>query len=183
MSKQINLSNKKAVLIIAFHNFQDQEYQLTRQELESAGVKVKVASLSLGQAKGKFGEQVKIDMLVDQIDVNQFDAVVFIGGPGMAMYAHDIKLMKLARLAISQNKILAAICISPEILANAGILQGKQATVWSSAEYQQSIKMLEAGGANYINQPVVLDGKIITANGPMSAKQFGQMIVKQLSFN
>ena len=181
MSKQINLSHKKAILIIAFKDFQDQEYQQTRQELESAGVKVKVASSSLGKANGKFGAQVNIDMLIKQVDINQFDTVVFIGGPGMSAYLRHPGALNLARSTVSQKKILAAICIAPEILANAGVLQGRQATVWSSPDYQQPIQVLRKGGARYLDQAVVIDGQIITANGPASAKDFGRAIVKQLS--
>ena len=181
MSKQISLSHRKAILIIAFQDFQDQEYQQTRQELELVGIEVKVASSSLGIANGKFGAQVNIDMLIKQIDVNQFDAVVLIGGPGMTAYLRHPGLFNLARSIVNQKKILAAICIAPEILANAGVLQGKQATVWSSLDYQQPIQILKKGGARYLDQSVVIDEQIITANGPASAKDFGKAIVQQLS--
>ncbi len=60
-------------------------------------------------------------------------------------------------------------------------MQGKQATVWSSPDYQQPIQILKKGGARYLDQSVVIDEQIITANGPASAKDFGKAIVQQLS--
>jgi len=70
--------------------------------------------------------------------------------------------------------VLAAICLAPAILAKAGILKGKKATVWEGARNK-----VVAGGAAYREGPVVIDGKIITANGPSAAAQFGKSI-KQL---
>ena len=83
---------------------------------------------------------------------------------------------------VKQNKVLAAICISPIILTKAGVLKGKKATVWSSPLDKSWIKVLqESGQAIYQEEDVVVDGKIITANGPAAAGRFGQAIVEVLA--
>ena len=75
---------------------------------------------------------------------------------------------------------MAAICIAPEILAKAGVLKEKKATVWSSSIDQGPVEFLENEGAEHVEEPVVVDGKIITGNGPEAATEFGQKIVEVL---
>jgi protease I len=87
----------------------------------------------------------------------------------------------LAKETIEKDKILAAICISPVILANAGVLKGKKATVWSSPLDKNPIRILKNGGAIYKDALVVVDGKIVTANGPEAAKEFGEALVSLLT--
>jgi len=73
------------------------------------------------------------------------------------------------------GKIVAAICIAPEILAEAGLLSGKKATAWSG-----SLEKLRAKGAKVENAPVVSSGRIITGNGPGAARAFGRAIAEAL---
>ncbi|RJP34563.1 MAG: hypothetical protein C4536_02525 [Actinobacteria bacterium] len=74
------------------------------------------------------------------------------------------------------GKMVAAICIAPVILAKAGILQGVEATVSPGMEGE-----LTAGGAILVEQPVVVDGNIITGWGPDAAVEFAQEVNKALS--
>ena len=185
MNKEVkNFSEaKKIVMIIAFQGFQDIEYANTRAEIEKRGYDITVVSSSLGEATGKFGKRVAVDNLLNEVSVDEYDAVVFIGGPGAAEYIDNGTAHNLAKEAIKKNKVLAAICIAPDILAKAGVLKGKKATVWSSIIDRRPIKILEDNGAIYVDRPVVVDGKIITANGPSAAKEFGETITKLLSNN
>ncbi len=175
-----NLAHKTAVLIIAFNGFQDREYEVTRGVLEEAGVKVIVASSALGRATGKSGSLVEVDSTLDEVAVESLDALVFIGGPGAKEYFNNKTAHFLVREAVERNKILAAICIAPEILAKAGVLTGKQATVWSSFVDRSTVEALKRGGAIYLDQEVVVDGLIVTANGPAAAEKFGLAIVDLL---
>ncbi len=175
------ISSKKAVLIIAFEGFQDFEYDETRRILESSGVEVTVASSKKGSAVGKLGQQVEVDLTLDQVKPDDFDAIVFIGGPGASEYESDPLAHKLAQLAMEQNKVLGAICLAPTILAKAGVLENKRATVWSDPLAQEMIEILKSQGADYTDEAVVIDGKLITANGPSAAKEFGQKIVEALN--
>ncbi len=166
---------KKAVMIIAHKDFRDEEFLQPKEILEKNGVSVTVASSSLSEAKGVLGAKVKPDILFNQINMNDFDAAVFIGGGGASQYWNDPAAHKIARDAIANNRILAAICIAPVTLAKAGVLKGKRATVWPSESGQ-----LTAEGANYTSKNVEKDGKIITAAGPHAAKEFGEELVKAL---
>jgi len=167
---------RKAVMIIAQENFRDEELLEPKKVLEEAGIDVKIASLSKQVARGMLGAKVIPDMTLQDIDVQEFDAIIFIGGSGSSIYWDDPSAHKIAQQALSSNKILAAICIAPVTLARAGLLKDKKATVWSSEAGR-----LKQGGAIYTAKDVEKDGNIITASGPDVASEFGNQIVKALS--
>jgi protease I len=66
------------------------------------------------------------------------------------------------------------------ILAKAGVLKDKKATVWTSSLDRGPVKILKENGAEFVNEKVVRDGKIITANGPAAATEFGEKILENL---
>jgi len=165
----------KAVMIIAQGNFRDEELLEPKKILEDAGVEVKIASTAIRPLKGMLGATITPDMLVSEIKVQDYDAIIFVGGTGASQYWHDPFAHKLAQEAVAQDKVLAAICIAPVTLANAGVLHGREATVWASEAEQ-----LKRQGAKYSAKPVAIDAKIITASGPQAAKEFAQAILKAL---
>jgi len=121
-----------------------------------------------------------VDLLVSEVNPAEFDGVVFVGGPGCLKHLDNEDSYRLAKETLSEGKILAAICISPVILAKAGVLEGKKATVWSSPLEKKPIETLKENGATYQEENVVTDENIITANGPAAAQEFGQTILKLL---
>jgi protease I len=169
------LGGKKVVMIIARKDFRDEELFRPKEILEKAGAKVAVASSSLEPARGMLGGTAKPDLLVKDIRVSEYDAVVFVGGVGAREYWEDEKAQEIARGAAEERKVVAAICLGPVTLANAGVLEGKKATVWESEAGR-----LKAKGAIYTGRKVETDGRIITANGPQSAEEFGRALVKAL---
>lgn len=174
------LQNKKIAMIIAFSNFRDEEYFIPKEIFEEASFEVKTVSTKKGTAIGAGGGDTEVDLTFDELNIDDFDVILFVGGPGAYKYIEDEKAHQIAKEAIEKQKILAAICIAPAILAKAGVLEGKNATVWSSVLDKGPIKILEENGANYVEKDVVVDGKIITANGPHAAREFGEKIVEIL---
>jgi len=175
------LENKKIAMIVAFKDFRDEEYFVPKEILETAGAEVKTASNKMGRAIGADGGDVEIDLLVENLNPAEFDTTIFIGGPGCLENLDNENSYRVARETISQGKVLASICISPVILAKAGVLEGKKATVWSSPMDRGPVKILQNNGAIYEDKPVVVDGKIITGNGPGAAEEFGQAIIEVLT--
>ena len=172
--------SKKILMIIAFRDFRDEEYFLPKEIFEKEGFVVKTASTKKGTALGADGGEIEVDFSLDEVDISQFDAVLFVGGPGALKYLDNEKSYQIAKETLNQEKILGAICIAPVILAKAKVLEGKKATVWSSPLDKTGIKILKENGAEYLAQDVVQDGKIITANGPQSAKKFAEKILENL---
>ena len=177
------IENKKIVMVIAYRDFRDEEYFAPKEILERAGVKVKTASTKIGRALGADGGEVEVDSLISEINMADFDGIVFIGGPGCLENLDNENSYRVVKETVSQNKVLASICISPVILAKALVLKGKKATVWSSPMDRGPVKILEENGAIYRDESVVVDGKIITGNGPGAAKEFGEKIVEVLKSN
>ncbi len=101
--------------------------------------------------------------------------MVFVGGPGAAVYLNDKDILNLAKAAEKKGKIIGAICIAPSILANAGILGRKKATCFPS-----EAQNLEGRGAIYTRDDVTVYGNIVTADGPMAARKFAEAIVELL---
>jgi protease I len=176
-----SLQGKKVAMIIAFRDFRDVEYFVPKEILEKAGAKIVTVSTKMGTAIGADGGDTEVNLLLSNLNVADFDAVVFIGGPGALDYLDNENSYKVARETIEKNKILGSICISPVILAKAGVLSGKRATVWSSPLDRSPVKILKENGAIYEDKDVVQDGKIITANGPAAAEEFGQKLVEVLT--
>jgi len=176
-----NLEGKKIAMIIAFRDFRDTEYFLPKEILEKAGTKITTVSTKTGIAIGADGGDTQIDLLVENLNPADFDAIVFIGGPGALDYLDNENSYRVLRETVEKDKILGSICISPVILAKAGVLSGKRATVWSSPLDRSPVKILKENGAIYEDKDVVVDGKIVTANGPDAAEEFGQKLVEGLT--
>lgn len=172
----MSLSGKKVLLIIAPNGFRDEEFLRPKEILEKANAKVVVASKGVTRAVGMFGTIANVDIDISKVDVKEYDAIVFVGGVGSSIYFNDPVALKIAKDAYEQGKVVAAICIAPSILANAGILSGKSATSFPS-----EANNLRAKGAKYTGELVTVDGKIITAKGPEAASRFGETIAKALS--
>lgn len=171
------MAGKRVLMVIAPENFRDEELFHTREELERTGASVTIASTKKKRVKGMLGASVVPDLELDRVEVGDYDAVVFVGGIGASAYFDNDSALSIARDATEKGKKVCAICIAPVILANAGVLKGRKATVWDG-EYR---RMLEGGGATYTSRSVVVDGNFITAIGPQAAREFGRTLAKQLS--
>ena len=169
------LKNKKILMIIASNNFRDEEYQRPREIFEREGLEVTVASTSLNESKGMLGLIVTPDILLKDVKVDDYDAVVFVGGSGATEYWDNDKAHEIVKDTYNKKKVLAAICIAPITLAKAGLLKDKNATVYSS-----EIEHLKKLDVIYTGKSVEVDGLIVTANGPSSAKEFGEKILTLL---
>jgi len=161
-------------MIIAPDRFRDEEFQEPKQILETAGHEITVANSTGTESKGMLGMIVKPDTRLDQVNSDEYNAIIFVGGLGTSVYFNDQRALNLAREFNDKKKIVAAICIAPSILANAGILNGKKATSFPSEKNN-----INAVGT-YTGSPVERDGNIITGYGPEAAKEFGKKILEAL---
>lgn len=161
----------KVVLVIAHKNFRDEELFDTRKEIEHDGHQTVVASTSLDEAVGMKGGKAHPKLLLNDIDESDFDAIVFVGGSGASAYFNNQKALALAKEFSEAGKVVAAICIAPSILANAGLLKGRKATA-----YPSEAKNLSSKGAEFLKEKVVVDNKLVTASGPEAASDFGRKI-------
>jgi protease I len=166
---------KRIVMIIAPSRFRDEELFQPKDIFHNLGYYTMIASKEPGLAVGMLGGTADAKLNYKDVSAEDFDAVVFVGGAGASVYFNDPVAHKIAQDFAQQKKVIAAICIAPSIIANAGILKGKQATSYGSESLN-----LRSKGAFYVNEDVVIDKNIITAKGPQAAEAFGRAVAKAL---
>ena len=171
----------KAVLFLAA-GFEEIEAASVADVLRRGGVEVVVAGLQeqagAGAVEGGHGIRVVPDTTVGEVEVGDFDAVVLPGGyPGYENLGNDRRVLDAVKSAVEQGKVVAAICGAPTVLAKAGVLKGKRATIFPGME-----AWLTAAGAEVrpLSERVVVDGKIVTSQGPWTALEFGVKLVEIL---
>lgn len=161
----------KVLFIIAQNNFRDEELLKPKRIVENAGIKVEVASITTKLAKGMLGAEVYPDLAVKDADPDEYEYIIVVGGSGSPTLLNYSEVLDL----VSNAKNTAAICLGPIVLAKAGVLEGKKATVFKTSE---SLAALEDGGATFVDKSLVVDGKLVTANGPGAAEEFGEKLVE-----
>ncbi len=169
------LNGKKVLMVIASDQFRDEEYQKPRAILEKEGAKVTVASSSLKEATGMLGMKVTADILLKDVKMEEYAAIVFVGGMGATEYWDNPDAHRLAKAAYDAGKPTTAICLAPMTLANAGLLKGKKATIWKDV-----VGDFKTKGVVYTGKPVETDGKLITGSGPDAAEEFGKALAEAL---
>ncbi|MDO9556866.1 MAG: DJ-1/PfpI family protein [Coriobacteriia bacterium] len=166
---------KTVLMVIAPDQFRDEEYEYPREVLQGRGANVVTASIAPGPCRGKLGMMVRAEVALAEADPSAYAAIVFVGGAGAQIYFDDLDAHRLARTMHENDKVVAAICIAPSILAHAGLLERINATAFSSQEDD-----LREHGAVWTGAPVEVDGAIITGNGPAAARDFGMTIADVL---
>jgi protease I len=165
----------KILFIIADEDFRDEELFFPLEILKAAGHETVIASTTKGMCKGSKGGYAMSELALKEVKPQDYRAVIYIGGPGSQGYINDMDALRIARAVDINTQLLCAICYAPAILAVAGVLKGKKATSFDGAS-----SYLISNGATYTASKVESDGNIITADGPQSAKDFGNAVRDRL---
>lgn len=174
----------KVLICIAPEKFRDEEFNEPTRLLKAAHISYDVASTHVGVAVGMFGTSINVDIAFRDVAAENYDGIIFVGGQGTPFMRQDPATQVLAQTFNQQQKLVAAICWAPTILALAGVLQNRKATVWDGDDLEfktTTSQLLADHQAQYTGQEVTIDQNIITANGPAAATNFGQAIVDFLS--
>jgi protease I len=164
------------LMVIAPEGFRDEELFEPRWLMERAGHTITIASTRTGQCTGTGGASVMSAAAIDLIDTRRLDAVVFVGGAGARALFDDRDAQRIAKEMALAHKIVGAICVAPVILARAGVLRGKRATVFPT-----EVRQLLEAHAQLRSLGVVSDGNVVTSSGPDHAHAFGERLVKMLA--
>jgi SagB-type dehydrogenase family enzyme len=162
---------KRAALIVASQNYRDEELFETKRALDAAGIQTDIASTRIGIIRGTLGGIAEANILIGQLRIDNYDAIIFTGGLGAAEYVVNPIALNLARETIRNRKILAAIGTAPTILANAGVLTGVRTTSLLTER-----NALISAGALHTGLAVEHDRLIITGIGPIASLQFGNTV-------
>jgi protein deglycase len=165
---------KKALIILA-DGFEETEAITPIDILRRAGVEVTVAGLHARQVTGSHQVTIFADTTLKELKDN-FDVTILPGGsPGAANLAASQKVLNLVQEMSRQKKMVAAICAAPAlVLAPTGILKNKSATCFPGLQQKFSAE------TRFREDPVVVDGNIITSRGVGTALKFSLAIVEKL---
>ncbi len=142
--------------------------------LRRAKIDVKTVGVSSEIVTSSCGVGVKCDMMIDEFDFYDVEAVVLPGGmPGTLNLENSSAVQKVIDNANNTNAFICAICAAPSILGHKGLLSGKKAVCFPG--FENSLE-----GCESCCEYVVTDGKFITAKGAGVCIDFGLEIVKQL---
>jgi protease I len=175
MEKKMELKGKKIIILVE-QIFNDQEFWYPYYRLKEAAAQVVVVgSGSAEQYTGKSGTQTKVDASADQISPSEFDGIIIPGGYAPDYMRRYPKMVKLVKDLFETRKVVAAICHAGWMLASADILEGRKVTSFFAIKDD-----LVHAGAIWVDQEVVVDGKLITSRKPDDLPAFMKAIIDSL---
>ncbi|WP_319503305.1 DJ-1/PfpI family protein [uncultured Draconibacterium sp.] len=171
--------NPKLLMVVPPDKFHDSEFSDPMLALDSAQIDVIISSLKVGNIGGVMGDTIQATCLLNEVKVDEFDGICIMGGKGTGQYLWNNELVnELINEFEKREKLVTAICAGAVSLARAGALKGVPATTYPVKGF---VRQLEENGAIYSPDSVVVDGNIITANGPSGAHSFGRVLVSKLN--
>ncbi len=171
----MGLKGKKAIIFV--EDFVEEiELLYPKYRLIEEGVEVKVAGSEVRVFKGKNGYPIKAEISFDDVNVNDYDALIIPGGYAPDRIRRNKKALELTRRFYESGKVVAFICHAGWVPISAGILRGKKVTGFFSIKDD-----LVNAGAEYVDSEVVVDGNLISSRVPDDLPAFCKAIISALS--
>ena len=175
MSENI-LQNKK-VAILATNAFEDSELTDPREAVEAAGATVQVIAPESGTIDGKKGASVAVDLTTAEASAADFDALILPGGTANADHIRmDEAAVTFVRELTQAGKPVGVICHGGWILTDADALKGVRVTSFPSLKTD-----LKNAGAEWVDEEVVVDKRIISSRTPADLPAFNKAIVEEFA--
>ncbi|MFW6161323.1 MAG: type 1 glutamine amidotransferase domain-containing protein [Planctomycetota bacterium] len=165
----------KALMLTA-DGFEDSELYCPYYRLLEEGFDVDVAAPAAGEVTGKHGYGFEANLSFADVTPDDYDLLVLPGGKGPETVRLDANAVEATRQIFHAGKPVAAICHGAQVLISAGLLEGKQATCWQGIRDD-----LNAAGADYSDQEVVVDGTLITSRCPDDLPAFCRELLAAVS--
>lgn len=145
--------------------------------LRRAEIEVVTAGLDDGPVRASRGVVLIPDRPLDAVLEQTFDLIVLPGGlPGADHLEADQRIRDLLRRQVESGRHVAAICAAPKVLASAGVLDGHQAT-----SYPGAVNPADFPRVRFIDEPVVVDARVVTSRGPGTAMDFALELIARLA--
>lgn len=170
------------VLFLATDGFEEAELFEPRQALLDAGAQVTLASITADPIQGVIhdsekGKAITPDLTLDQVDVEDYDALVLPGGVGNPDKLRlEDRAVEIVEEFMDDDKIVAAICHAPWLLVEADVVDGRRVTSWPSVRTD-----LENAGADVADEEVVVDDNLITSRKPDDIPAFNRAVIAALA--
>jgi protease I len=177
VSSEVNVKTGYVLFIIPQYNFVDDEYTIPKVMISRAGYTVEVASASTREiALGTDIIKVRPNLTIEQINVDKYDAVVFVGGYLAKKFYENPVLIEKAKEFKSKDKLICAMDNIPIYLAKWGLLKDIKVTV-----HPALVKDLKKMGVNYVEKDIVIDKNFITVNMYKYSDAFAGEVVNELN--
>jgi 4-methyl-5(b-hydroxyethyl)-thiazole monophosphate biosynthesis len=162
-----------SILVLLAEGFEELEAVTVVDVLRRAEIKVTMAGLKAGPVKSARGVRIVPDTTIDEVNPDHYDMVVLPGGqPGTDNLVADQRVREILVGMQEKDKYTAAICAAPYVLSEVGILAYKCATSYPSFQPKLKAKEVLSG------EKVVVDGKVVTSQGPGTAIAFALKLVE-----
>ena len=170
----------KHVLIMATDRFEESELFGPRALLLERGAKVTLASLTIEKIMGTVhdepGRTIAPDLLIGEVDVGDYDALLLPGGVGNPdRLRTEPDAVALVRAFVAAGKPVAAICHAPWLLVEADVVRGRRVTSWPSIRTD-----LRNAGGEVVDEAAAVDGNIITSRNPDDVPAFTEALAQAL---
>ena len=170
------LQNKK-VAILSTNGFEDSELTAPREAVEAAGATAVVVAPEAGTIEGKKGANVDVDLTTAEANAADFDALILPGGTGNAdQIRMDEAAVAFVRELTQAGKPVGVICHGGWILTDADALRGVRMTSYPSLKTD-----LKNAGAEWVDEEVVADKRIISSRTPDDLPAFNKAIVEEFA--
>ncbi|MDO5017179.1 MAG: DJ-1/PfpI family protein [Porphyromonas sp.] len=165
----------KKVYIFVANGSEETEAVGTYDTLRRGGVEAEFVSINeTKEIISSHGMHLQAHHTISEVKDQIVDAIALPGGmPGATNLYESEELRNFITRHIEADKYVAAMCASPLVLGRMGLLKGKKATAYPGFES-------ELEGAEYVELPAVVDGRIITGRGPGYVFNFGAAILGEL---
>jgi len=171
----------KNIAILATDGFEESELKSPKEYLEQQGFTTHVISPKSGTIKAwaekEWGKEYQVDKKLDEVSASDYDGLVLPGGViNPDQLRTDEKALAFVKDFFNQQKPVAAICHGPQILINAGAVEGKKLTSVKSISVD-----LKNAGAIWEDSEVVTDNGLVTSRTPEDLPAFNKKIVEEFN--
>lgn len=178
-----NTKKNKRVVIITAEAFEDEEVMYPIMRLYEEGFSVDIATKDAKLVVGRLNFPLELMVkyygkLVDakKLKTKDYDVVLIPGGFEAPDRVRQIpEVLKFVQKMYAEKKIVAAFCHGPWVLISAGLIKGKKITGYIGIKDD-----IQNAGAIYVDQPVVIDGNIITSRHPRDIGQFMKTLLSEV---
>ena len=164
------------VLILTGPEYEDLEVWYPKLRLEEAGYRTPIAGLGDASYRGKHGYPCPVDGHAKDFRAAELAGILAPGGWAPDKIRRDRAVLDLVRGVHEAGGLVATICHGPWILISAGIVRGRRLT--STVGIRDD---LVNAGATWVDEPVVVDGNIVSSRVPADLPVFGRAIVDWLA--
>ncbi len=151
----------RAILMVTADKTEDLEFFYPYYRFIEAGFRVDVATPKGGAFKGKHELGLKNTMKITDVDAEDYEMLYIPGGQAPAQLKKDENAVALTKQFVEMNKPIAAVCHGPQLLAAAGVIEGRKISAWPEVEDE-----VRDAGATYVSAEALTDGRFITARWP-----------------